>query len=739
MATFWRLQSSWNGGALSRRLQSRPDLAIYNIGAAEILNMAASVEGALVKRGGTRYRAAALATAAWYTPFIFNATQAYVVEWSEGKLRFLTNNALLEVATVPVEVVVPYTAAEAPYVSRQQSFDVQYLAHGSHAFASLRRTAADAFSYGAEQLKGGPFGDINSDESLTISVSGTFDVGGNVTIQANTARFTAGQVGGHMLVEAEDFADTMAWQTGVDGITPGVLRRSEGRVYEALTSGRTGTEAPFHLRGDQWDGDNVGTDINAKGPYGVQWRYVHDRYGIIRITGFTDTDTLTGVVERAIPLTLAVSPSYRWANSLFSAAAGHPQLVCLWRGRLWLIRDFELAGSVVGSYRDFSEFDASGAPAPDQAIRRRMDIPDRPLWVRADRQSMIIGTASGEFAIGPINPAEAITADNLQVVPQSRHGSKAVEPVATAAELIFAQRGGRKLRAATYDFAQDRYIADNMTLWARQMTQGGIRQLSYQAETEELLWMLTGEGIANSHPYNPQQDTKGWCRTIDIEGATILSMVTVPSPDGTRDDTWLLVDRDGEKSHEQLADWWDEDAGMTADDGCHLDSALSYDGAPATVFSGLDHLAGLEVGILADGAELPVMTVAVDGTITLPKARSRVTIGRLYTARCTTLRPDVPRPDGTTSARIKRVVKMVASLIDSFGVRAGDRGGKLDRLVNRDPATPMGSGPALFSDWTDAKAVGGGNNRHGQVTLEDRSPFPWILPAIVQQLNIGET
>ena len=216
--TAYQLQDSFNGGELSRRLQSRPSLSIYKIAGAEIRNMAAAVEGAIVKRPGTWFRAAALSSAAWLTPYSFNATQSYVLVWSEGKIRFITNNAELEVGGSPVEVVVPYSAAQASEVWRWKSFDVQYLAHGSHPFASLRRTAADAFSYVVEQLKGGPFGDINDDDALTVTVSGVLTVGGAVTVAANTARFNANMVGGHMLVEANDFADVMAWQTRIDGI-----------------------------------------------------------------------------------------------------------------------------------------------------------------------------------------------------------------------------------------------------------------------------------------------------------------------------------------------------------------------------------------------------------------------------------------------------------------------------------------------------------------------------------------
>jgi hypothetical protein len=727
------IQSSYNGGELSRRLQSRSDTAIYKIAASEILNMVPSVEGALVKRSGTRRRAAALASASWLSEFIFNATQAYVLEWSEGKIRFVTNNALLEDEDGPVEVAVPYSAADASLVSIQQSKDVLYMAHAGHPHAELRRTAADAFEYAALSLTGGPFGDRNRDASLTVTASG---VSGAITITATGPIFKAGHVGAPFRIEAEDFADIQQWQIGIDDITVGTLRRNEGRVYQAVTSGRTGNSAPTHTVGIAWDGSS-GNDINGDGPYGVQWRYLHDRFGVVTITGFTSTTQVTGTVQRRLPNSVTSVATERWAHGLFSAAEGWPHLVILWRGRLWFFRDFMLAGSVSGSYRDFSAYDESGAVQPDQGIVRQLDIPDKPLWVRADRQSMIIGTTLGEYAIGPINASEPISTDNIQVVPQSAHGSAQVWPVRTATEVVFAQRGARKIRAARYDFGQDRYIAPNLTLWARHMTQGGTVQMTYQAEPEELLWVLRGDGTAAAHPYNVEQDVKGWSRALAIEGSAIKSLVSIPSPDGGRDDLWLLVERDGAKTIEQLHDWWDEDAGVPIAEGFFVDSGVTFTGAATDTFS-VPHLAGEEVLILANGAQLPIQTVGGDGTIVLPIAATPVTIGRPYTARYTSLRAEVPRNDGTSQGRHKRIVALVASLIDSFAVVAGSLGDILDRIVKRPTGTPMPGAPPMFTGWTDSASIGGGNDKDGRVTMEDRSPFPWILAATVAKIEGGD-
>lgn len=735
---YHHLQTSFNGGELSPRLQSRVDIGIYAKAAAEITNMIPTVEGALLKRSGTRYRAAALASASWISEFVFNATQAYLIEWSEGKLRFITNNAILLSAGNPVEVVVPYTAADAHLVSTQQSRDTLYMAHASHPHAALTRTAADAFSYAALDLKGGPFADDNINEAITVTATG---VTGDILINASAAIFLAGHVGSRLRIEANDFAAIPVWETGINGYSIGDIVRFESKVYIAdaiAVGGRTGQSPPTHPRGSAWDGSNSGNDINDLGPFGVRWAYLHDRFGIAKITALNTAQQVQATVERRFPASVTSVATFRYAFSLFSAEAGWPDLVCLWGGRLWFIQGFELAGSVSGSYRDFSEYNEDGEPTADMSIRKPLDIPDAPLWVRADRQGMVIGTTLGEYVIGKINPSEVLSADNLQVLPQGKQGSNPVWPLSIAGETIFAQRGGRKVRAAKYDFGEDRYIAPNINIYSRQITGQGITQFAYQAEPEELLWARRTDGKLAAHPHNPEQDVKGWSIGIAMEDATVESTASMPSPDGSRDDLWLLVDRDGNRSHEQLGDWWDENLGLVSSDGFFVDSGLEYDGVPATEFSGLSHLADQQVMVLADGAELPLQMVSAGGVVTLEKAASKVVVGKAFTARLVTLRPEIPQRDGTAQTRITRVVKAVLSVLDSFGVRAGTFGGILDRLIKRDANDKMGAPPTMFSGWTDDVPIGGSSNRNGQVVYENRSPFPWLLRAAKTNVLIGD-
>lgn len=746
------IQASFNGGEISKRLQARVDQAIYQIAAGEIVNMVTTVEGPAVKTPGTRVIADALASASWLSTFIFSATQAYVLEWGEAAVRFYTNDGRIETAPgVAYEVAVPYAAAAAKSISAQQSNDVLYLAADGHQQATLSRTGAETFAYAALDLKGGPFKDRNSDKSITVSATGAFTEGGAVTLFASSAIFEAGHVGGRFRLEAEDFSDIPAWEPGVT-VALNERRRSDGKAYRAVAlppSGRTGSIVPTHTSGDAVDGMASGLDINAKDAGGVTWRYEHDQFGIVKLTGVAGASQATGTVERTLPSSLATKASHRWAMGAFSAAEGWPHLVVLAFGRLWFIKDRTVHASVAGSYRDFSGYNEAGQATPDMAFSRTIDGSDPILWTRAHRNVLVLGGAMAEYVISRQNPAEPLSGDNIAVEAQTFHGSaEGVPPLQVGKQLtLFVQRGARKLRGARYELANDGYVAENLTRWARQIGVSGFVQLAYQAEPEEMLFALRGDGVVTAHPIapdDPDQQVKGWSRAIAMEEAAVKSIASIPSPDAARDDLWLLVERTlpggaVAKTVEKLDRWWDEEEGRAESDAFFLHSGLSLASEDdVSSVSGLNHLAGLDVAALVDGAEQWDLTVAADGSCALAKPGRAIHVGRPYTARVTTLRPEVTKGDGTSQTRLKRVVSIAAFVLQTFGVKAGSFGGALQRLTLRKASTPMGSGPSLIDGSTEEVSVGSGWGRDGRTSYESRSLFPWILQATVTGLEQGD-
>ncbi|MES2058264.1 MAG: hypothetical protein V4564_20175 [Pseudomonadota bacterium] len=733
--------TSFNGGELSPLMAGRVDTAIYEIGAALMENFAPCIEGPMQKCPGFARIRAAAASATWLSRFVFNDTQAYVLEGLADALRFYTNGGRIEAdPDTPYEVAVPYAATDWPFVSMQQSYDRLYMARAGYPPAALTRTTATTFAYAALALTNGPFKDGNTDKTVTVSASGVLTTGGTITITASAALFQAGHVGGLFRIEAKDFSDIPAWEAQSGSNTVGVTkRRSDGKVYlcDATSSdNRTGSVQPTHDEGSEWDGTGDGHDVAGHGPYGTRWQYLYDRFGIAQITGYTSPTEVTAIVLRRIPDSLDTVPSWRWAKGAFSDAEGWPNLVFTWNQRLCFWKSFELYASVAGDFLNFQQYLTSGYQSGDLAFRLVLEASDPPLWVLVDRDP-IIGTASHEYAIQLINAASGVVPENLKAVKQSAYGSKAVWPVEPGSSVVFVQRGGKQLREAEYDFGRDRYLASNINRWARHIAGPGLIQLGHQASPEELLFGVRGDGQLVLRSYDPEQQVKGFSRRVLGQGGTILSAVSIPSEDGTVDEIWALCDWGGAKSVQQMQSWWT--VGTPIAEAFFVDDALTgVFGEPTATVTGLQHLAGAEVSILADGGVCVRQTVPESGTITIEYPASRITVGRGYTARMRVLPAEVKDPTGQTAmGKIKRLINLVLRLIDSSGIKI-NVGMRDEILLDRPLSAAMDTAAPLFNGDTERLSVAGDYNRPGQYEIISDEPLPCFVIAAMPRYEVAD-
>lgn len=303
---FEPIQANFNAGELSRRLHARRELNIYDIAAAEMTGWLPLVEGGMDAAPGT-IRVAAARGPHRLMPFIYNQTQSYVVEMSAGVARFYTNDTQILVDGSPVELALPWSLDEIRALSWEQSYDVLYLFHGDHQTQQLVRTGADSFALRALVLDNGPFEARNADQTIKVQASG---VTGEVTLSAGKdgaayALFAPGDVGGLFQMEAADFGDISSWEPGIT-VTNGQLLTWGGRVYRVVGgTSKTGTVAPVHGKGVEWDGIGRGNDVNAKPAGGVQLEYLHDRFGMLRITEFLSPSSVKAVVTRRLPFSTA--------------------------------------------------------------------------------------------------------------------------------------------------------------------------------------------------------------------------------------------------------------------------------------------------------------------------------------------------------------------------------------------------------------------------------------------------
>ena len=737
-------------GEIDPLMQGRVDTDNYAYGLATCENFIALAQGPLVKRSGFEFIRDAAPTAIWLGAFRFSTTQEYVIEFSEAKARFYTNGGRIESDPVtPYEIVLPYTAAEAPALSVQQNYDRLYINHSSHAPGAIKRQSATTFAFETLTLKNGPFKDDNTDDAMTVTVAGTLTEGGAITITASSAIFQAGHVGGLFRMQAKDFADIKAWEAGMENIAIGDIVRSDGKTYTALTNGKTGSVQPTHTEGAYWDGQLRPDVLNSKGPYGVKWDYRHDKYGMVQITGFTSATVVTGTVKRRVPDSLTSVASRRWAHSCFSSAEGWPGLVTLWKGRRIDIKDFDLIGSVVGDYGggqvNYSAFTDSGTLAADLSFRRTLATEDPPLWVKPDRR-LVLGTASKELAVAPLNNQAALSGSNIDMDPQSFYGCEAVAPVQIGVNTIFVERGARRLRSSGYVFSSDRYEAEDITAAARHVTSGGLLQLAFQRVPWPMLFAVRGDGQLAVHS-DTKLSIKGFARFKLGGSAQALSAVSVVGADGKSDELWVLVSRatpGGTRREIWRQTAWRE-LGTDPAQAFYVDGGVRASATGGqTHFTGLTHLAGQAVAVLAGGAVIPGMTVAADGSLDLPagsvpSSAYTLVVGLAYTATATTLSPEVKTQSGSAQGLKQRVRKVVLRLLETMGLRVGNAGGTLDLLedLDRSASDYMDSPIPLFSGDTQG-VVETEYDRAGRITWTSSDPLPAIITAAMLSIDVDQ-
>jgi len=150
--------------------------------------------------------------------------------------------------------------------------------------------------------------------------------------------------------------------------------------------------------------------------------------------------------------------------------------------------------------------------------------------------------------------------------------------------------------------------------------------------------------------------------------------------------------------------------------------------------SGLSHLEGKTVSILADGAVQPQRTVS-SGSVTIDRAAVVIHVGLPYESDLQTL-PAVMSLDGYGQGRYKNVNKAYIRVFKSSGIFIGPTA---DRLVEAKQRTtePYGTPPSLKSDEIDVDLKPAWR-AGGQVYLRQADPLPLSVVGLTLEVVLGD-
>ncbi|HUP06843.1 MAG TPA: hypothetical protein VMU47_06820 [Caldimonas sp.] len=242
--------------------------------------------------------------------------------------------------------------------------------------------------------------------------------------------------------------------------------------------------------------------------------------------------------------TITGNVSCEWQLGAWSATTEWPHAVAFFKDRLFWGGDINVWGSVPGQYTSHTQ-DFFGQQTTDSAINEPISGLDASgiTWL-SSAIILLIGTRGGEYGLDAANYATGpLGPDNVEILRQSQWRCRAVRPELCGTTVLYVQRSGRKTFAMDYTLWLNRYDSTDQQKYAFHATIGGLTAIALQQEPYSMLWGLRADGTLLSYTFNREDNVTAWCRH-NLGGNGIVESITViPSPDGLRDELWLVVNR----------------------------------------------------------------------------------------------------------------------------------------------------------------------------------------------------
>jgi len=666
--------TNFTGGELSPRLDGRNDLQKYPTGCKTLENMIVYPHGSAARRSGTQFVAEVKDSSkdTRLIPFEFSTTQTYMLEFGNQYIRFYKDNGQILSGGSAYEISSPYLETELFDIKYAQSADVMYICHPSHPVKKLSRTGHTSWSLVDDIIANGPFMDHNI-ETTTLTPSHK-TVGQTTTVTASST-------------------------TGINS-NQGFLSTDVGRL-------------------------------------------LHIKDGHLKITSVTSTTVVVGTVIIDLGITTPVTD---FALGSFSDTTGYPSCVTFFEQRLvfaaTLSQPQTIFFSKSGDYENMDDGYHETVADDDAIVYTIASNQVNAIRFMTATRTLIIGTAGGEFAVSGGGTDIAITPTNILIKKQSNNGAANVDALAVGNATIFLQRAKRKLRELAYNFDVDGYLAPDLTILAEHISEGGFKQLSYQQEPNQIIWCVRNDGQLAGLTYQREQQVVAWHRHIfggsfGSGNAVCDSVATIPTDDSEYQ-TWVIVKRTINGATKRYIEYIHEyDFDETDDTSFNfLDSQLSYDGSAASTISGLAHLEGQTVSILANGAAHPNKVVS-SGEVVLERSATKVKIGLPYTSLLQTMRIDAGSQNGTSQSKTKRIYDITVRLYESIGVEVGPDLNNMERIPFRSSANAMNSGINVFTGDKEVE-FRGNYETDGFIFVRQTQPLPLTILSLYPKLQTND-
>mgnify|MGYP003145733918 FL=1 len=724
--------TNFTAGELSPRLAGRIDLDRYQNGVETLENFKVFTHGGIIKRSGTGYIAGIKTqtgsnSGAVLVPFIFSKTQAYVLEFGHNYFRIFKDEGQVSSGGSVVEITsnCDWTAAQVADLRFAQSADILYVVHPDLHPVKITRSSHTAWTvtdipWGADTTNyfEPPWSTLNT-SATTLTPSGT---SGSITITASASTFASTDVGRYIRTKQSNwrFMKITAYASATS-VTATVINT-------ALES----TDATTDWRLSAFYAANYPSQVqffegrlyyaNILNYPGTIWGSVTDDYDNFSVTAVDGTvandDAVTYQLAVGEVATITGMLSHRYLT-LFTTAG-----------------PFNVSsGSAT----------ASVTPTSILATRETNDGAANIAPIGASKSILFVGKNKKKVREYAYNiDYDSFTTPDMTVM--SEHvGYPEIIQLAYASNpdnMLWAVRSDGQLLGLTF------YRDQNVVAWHRHII-GGDRKIAFAgnaadadfqitcsaahglATGDEVIYDANGNGAMGGltdggtyYVYNVDSDevelasTKEQAKTRTIIQVTdsdnsathylklpskVKSIAIIPGVDDAYDTLYMIVERTIDGATKQYVEFLQEDfrgdAGQTISDAWFVDSGLSLSSATTvTSISGLGHLEGESVTVLADGGVVSNKTVS-SGAITLTNGAREVKVGLGYSATMKTMNLEPGGEYGTSQGKTGRIDKVIWRLHETVNLKAGPSSSMTDVIPFRKTTDPIHALKAKSGDF----------------------------------------
>jgi len=671
-------------GELDPALHERVDLSQYQYGLKLCENFFVRPQGGLYNRAGMRYigEVKDSTKATRLIPFQFNTEQTYILEFGNLYIRIIQNGVYLESApSVPLEVVTPYLAAELFEIQFNQSADTLRLVQHNHPPADLVREAALTWTL------------TNVDYGISAG-----RIPANVVLTPKGTTAGTGKVYKYVVTS-----------TDLNGVESLVSIEKELEVVAALTN-----EIAIEVSWDAVADTEFYTVYKDTGTGNLVYGFI----GYAKTTLFNDFNVSPDV---------SLTPPQD--NKPF--ASDYPGVVGLYQQRQLygntVLFPQNFYASQTGIYdsmrrssplRDTDSITFTIASKQIDEIRHILDL-----------ESLVIMTAG---AIYPVSEGAdfVLTPSTISARARTYVGASKVPPAMIIDSIIYVTEKGNRLR----DMMNNKDVPGDggvdLTLLSYHLFKDrSVVEMTYAHEPYNILWCVMSDGQMLALTYEKQQQIWAWHRHV-TDG--FVESITSVTEDG-RDAVYAVVKRNIDGADVRYVERIEKRVDDTPENAFFVDAGFTYSGVSTTTITGLDHLEGEAVAVLADGNVVKDLTVAL-GTIELPRAATTVQVGLPYEATVQTLGINTGEPDSYDSRKdVSRVIISFLlsrggfvgkDLIDMNEIRPRFQSDGYDTIQPKTYETDV----AIDPDW----------DSEGSIYFQQRDPLPVAILSITPEYDMSD-